>query len=86
MVRHLFTAHPRSVGESYAEHMRTAVGFGVHMIAGGLACLVHAVLPFLFVRTASSTVANLYEVMVRNRRRAANADPAPKPALTQPAE
>ena len=79
MIRQLFTAHPNSVGESYAEHMRVALGFGARMIAGGLACLVHAVLPFLFVRTGSMMIAQLNETMVRNRHRApvpANAAPA----------
>jgi hypothetical protein len=47
-----FTAHPRAVGESYAEHFGFAFRFGVKMTLAGLAALVHAVLPFLFVRTA----------------------------------
>ncbi len=43
-----FTDHPRDVGESYGEHFGVAMGFSGAMIAGGLACAVHAVLPFLF--------------------------------------
>ena len=46
----LFTDHPASVGESYAEHLVTASGFGLRMVLAGLACMVHALLPFLFIK------------------------------------
>lgn len=65
----LFTDHPESVGESYTEHMATASGFGMRMILAGLACMVHAFLPFLFVRTGSQQISGLYDRMVANRRR-----------------
>jgi hypothetical protein len=55
-----FTRHPREVGESYGEHLANAGGFGLRMIAGGLACLVHAVLPFMFVNKGSETVRGLH--------------------------
>jgi hypothetical protein len=48
-----FTEHPRSVNESYAQHFRFAWKFGAKMTLGGLAALVHAVFPFLFVSTSS---------------------------------
>jgi hypothetical protein len=69
----LFTAHPATVGESYGEHLTAAAGFGVRMILGGLACLVHAVLPFLFVRTGSDTIRALHTRMVTHRARPAAA-------------
>ena len=55
-----FTHHPREVGESYPEHFSTAAGFGLQMIAAGLAALVHAVFPFLFVETGSRTLRRLH--------------------------
>lgn len=66
-----FTAHPKEVGETYAQHLGVATGFGVAMIGGGLACLVHGVLPFLFTRTGSSVIGRLHERMVTARRRGA---------------
>src|ERR671912_945183 len=60
----LFAEHPATVGETYAQHLRVAAGFGLAMIGGGLACLVHALLPFAFVTRGSETVARLYERMV----------------------
>lgn len=64
-----FTDHPASVGESYGEHWHAAMGFGLRMFAASLACMVHAFLPSLFVRTGSCTVERLYDRMVVNRRR-----------------
>lgn len=63
-----FTEHPASVGESYGEHLGRALCFGTRMIFAGIACLVHAVLPFLFVRTGSQAINELNERMVVNRR------------------
>jgi hypothetical protein len=63
-----FTEHPASVGESYGEHLLRAVHFGTRMVFAGIACLVHGVLPFLFVRTGSRAIAELNDRMVVNRR------------------
>jgi putative acetyltransferase len=63
-----FTAHPASVGESYFQHLRHAAGFAASMITGGLAVFVHAVLPFLFVKTGSGVIADLNMRMITNRR------------------
>jgi hypothetical protein len=63
----LFTEHPRSVGETYLEHLSSAGGFGVRMTLGGVACLVHAILPFLFTGTGSRTMRRLNrELSARN--------------------
>lgn len=67
MSRWSLTEHPASVGETYAEHLCTAAGFGMVMIIGGGACLVHGILPFLFTRTGSTTVAKLQERMITHR-------------------
>ncbi len=69
MLRRLFTEHPASVDETYMEHMGVATSFGLHMVLAGLACLVHALFPFLFVKTGSLAIAGLYERMVTSRRR-----------------
>ncbi len=68
MLRTLFTEHPASVDETYTEHMGMACSFAARMFAGGIACLVHAFLPFLFVKTGSSTIDELHDRMVVNRQ------------------
>jgi hypothetical protein len=63
----LFTDHPRSVGESYLEHMWVALSFAGALGAATLAALVHAVFPFLCKRTASETIVRLHQRMTRRR-------------------
>ncbi len=59
----LFTDHPRSVDETYLEHMRFAGGFAATLLAAAAAALVHAVLPFLFERTASTMIDRMHRRM-----------------------
>ncbi len=64
-----FTDHPASVGESYAEHAQSAFGFAWRLQAASWAALVHALLPFLFAKTASGLITTLHQRMVTNRHR-----------------
>lgn len=63
----LFTDHPASVGETYTQHLNHAGYFGFRMVFGGFACLIHAVLPFLFVKTGSVAITELHHKMVTHR-------------------
>lgn len=63
----LFAEHPRSLGIGYWAHMRGAVAIGASLLAAGLACIVHAVVPGLFTHRAGETVDRLHGHM---RRRA----------------
>jgi hypothetical protein len=65
MADNLFTRHLDDVGESYGAHLATASRFGFRMIAGGLACLVHGVFPFLFTHTGSRTIRELHSGMAK---------------------
>jgi hypothetical protein len=69
----LFSEHPHSVGETYWEHMASAFSFGSRMLVAGFACLMHGLMPFLFVRTGSTTIRHLHDEMIthRSRQRAA---------------
>jgi hypothetical protein len=69
MLGRLFTDHPRSAGETYLRHLESASSFGLRMILAGLACTIHGVFPFLFVRTGSSAIRALHNDMLDNRRR-----------------
>lgn len=66
-IRRLFTEHPASVGETYFQHMAHAARFASSMLLCGAACMVHAVLPFLFVTTGSKAIVELNDRMVLNR-------------------
>jgi hypothetical protein len=63
LLRQIFLEHPESVGETYLAHQRHAFGFGLSMIAGGLACLVHGLVPSMFLRTGSETISRLHSRM-----------------------
>jgi hypothetical protein len=70
-LQRLFTDHPASVGETYWEHLLRACWFSGKMFLGAGACFLHAVFPFLCVKTGSATITELYAAMVTNRRVAA---------------
>ncbi len=60
-----FTGHLQEVGESYGQHMAHAGRFGFRMIGGGVACLVHAIFPFLFTNTGSRIIRDLHSGMTK---------------------
>jgi hypothetical protein len=62
-----FTEHPACVGETYLEHLVFACRFGCHMLAGGVACCIHGLLPFLFTSTGSRIVLDLHALLMRKR-------------------
>ena len=57
----LFTQHPSEVGETYFEHLFMALGFSGRMAIAILVYTTHAIFPFLFVKTGSKMVADLYQ-------------------------
>jgi hypothetical protein len=67
MLYNLFCKHPHAVGETYLQHAAAALAFGATMIAAGIACVVHAMIPRLFERTASEAVFRLYSKMTARR-------------------
>ena len=62
----LFLTHPQSVDESYLEHMAFAGRFSGKLFLAAGAALVHAVLPFMFEKTASGMIAEMY-ALTHNR-------------------
>lgn len=59
----LFTEHPQTVDETYFQHMRFAAGFAIRLLGAGCAAIVHAVLPFLFEKTASRMINDMHHRM-----------------------
>jgi hypothetical protein len=59
----LILDHPRDIGETYTEHASHALTIGGKMLYSGVACLVHALVPGLFVQTASRTVEDIQALM-----------------------
>jgi hypothetical protein len=65
-ISRLFTSHPASVEESYYEHMLFAGRFGGMLALAAGAALVHAILPFMFEKTAGNIIRALY-ARINNR-------------------
>lgn len=57
----IFTKHLHSVGETYWQHLKFAGWFAVTMIRAGIACGIHAILPFVFEKTASNALKAMYD-------------------------
>jgi len=57
-------AHLIEAGESYFEHLRFAVGVGLMLLAAGVACIIHGILPGYCTRTASRTVDELRQLFL----------------------
>ncbi len=53
-MKNIFTDHPKSIGETYFQHLYFASKFGAGMVIGGAACLMHAIFPFAFKNTGSN--------------------------------
>ncbi|HET9811577.1 MAG TPA: DUF6356 family protein [Sphingomicrobium sp.] len=69
----LFAEHPRSLQMSWVQHGAGAAKIGLELIAVGLACLVHALVPGLFTQTAGNTIARLHaEILERQQGESPN--------------
>lgn len=69
MLGRVFTDHPRSVGETYFEHQRVALGFAARLALAAFACAIHALIPSLFQTRASRIICDLHGRMVAHRVR-----------------
>jgi hypothetical protein len=58
--RHLVDA-----GETYPEHLGAALGFSACLARASIACAIHALVPGLFTRTASRSIADLHSRISR---------------------
>jgi hypothetical protein len=56
----LMTRHPRSIGETYGEHLGAAWSISATLLAASFACLIHGLLPFTFETTASRSIGRLH--------------------------
>jgi len=60
----VFVDHPRTVEESYFQHMRFAGWFASRLFLAGGAAAVHAVIPCLFEKTAGHMIGEMHARLV----------------------
>ena len=58
-IKLLFTKHPEELGETYLEHLATALLYCGTIAAAFIVCLIHAFLPFLFEHTGGDMINKL---------------------------
>jgi Family of unknown function (DUF6356) len=80
-LKSLFIAHPDALGETYFQHLGHAMSYAGRMFAAGFCALTHAIFPFLFEKTASNLIKQMYAEMT-----ARGATVAVEPAKMYPAE
>ena len=62
-----FTEHPESVGETYFEHFFVAIRFSCKLFLSSIAALIHAFIPALFKKTASTQIKEMYGQMTTRK-------------------
>lgn len=60
MFARLFVEHPRTVNESYGEHMGAAFSVGGRLFAAALKCFVHGLVPGLCKTAGSDAILKLH--------------------------
>ena len=65
MFDRLFTEHPRTVGESYLEHLAAAWGVGFRLLVAGGKCVVHGFVPDCARPPAATRLSNCTARSVR---------------------
>ena len=58
--------HLNEVNETYLQHMAIAFKIGLTMLATGVFCLIHGLIPGLFKKTGSNQINKMYEIVSRN--------------------
>lgn len=58
-MKNIFTEHPKTIGETYVEHLLYASGVGWRCLKIAGIAFCHAVLPFTFEHTAGDMIQEL---------------------------
>ena len=66
-IKQLFTEHPSSLNETYIQHMGQAMCISYRAFKISMTAFVHALFPFMFVRTTGDNITDLHE-LVQTRR------------------
>ena len=62
-MENIFTKHPKEVGETYLQHGFQSLRYSFTFLFLFVIAFIHAILPFLFKKTASDIVCQMSEHM-----------------------
>lgn len=65
-----FKNHPSDAGETYFQHLIFTAGMAAQMFLCGIVLLIHGLLPFLFIYTASTRMKKCHEVLLKRAAQA----------------
>lgn len=65
LLKRLFLDHPEEVGENYTEHFGVALRYAALLGWASLAALIHALIPALCEKTASTLIKRMSDDMAR---------------------
>jgi hypothetical protein len=63
----LFNHHLRETNENYFEHFTFVFGIGVWIVLAGLILIIHAIIPFILTKAASTSIKKINEVLQKRR-------------------
>ena len=63
------TEHLHEINKSYFVHFKDAFYYGLRLLIGGLAAIIHAIFPFWFETTASDGIKELNDCMQERRKK-----------------
>ena len=63
-----FTEHPTSLGETYLEHLASALLYTFTIGGALVVCLIHAFLPFLFENTGGDMINRLSDKITKRTK------------------
>lgn len=66
-----FKDHPSDAGETYFQHLLFTAGMAAQMFLCGIVLLIHGLLPFLFIYTASTRMKKCNETLLKRAADAA---------------
>lgn len=62
-----FTEHPATANETYIQHLKFAGMFGLRFIYAGVATVIHAVFPFMFMTAGSKQLATINRILAERQ-------------------
>lgn len=59
----IFTAHPKSVGMTYQQHMHGSLNYSKQLLTASYKAFIHAFLPFMYETSTTDTIKNIQDDM-----------------------
>lgn len=76
-----FSEHPNSVGETYPQHLRAALGYSYRMFRAAACCAIHGLFPWLCTTSGSNAIRSLHAELEMRSKPASERLAADQPAL-----